>query len=153
MVAKLLGKPVQLIAVRHAGGVQRALVQRPEQDRVGLARLRQLQCQRQRSQAVAPALGTGFGARIRRALRQLPVVQARLAIVGKGGRIGLGQRQLDACDPHAVAPFVAVGDQQDLGLRGGRGVGQQPGDQFGADAGGVAQHHGDSWTGIHWASG
>ncbi|MCY1353108.1 hypothetical protein D9M68_500390 [compost metagenome] len=129
----------------HAGGVQRTLVERAEQDRIGLARLRQLQRHGQRAQAVAAAFRAGGAAYINGLAFQLPGAQARPAL-RKDRRVGLGERQLDARHLHAAAPFAAVGDQQDVGLFAGGRVGQQAGNQFGADAGGIAQHHRDSWT-------
>ncbi|VFT48495.1 Uncharacterised protein [Pseudomonas aeruginosa] len=49
-----------------------------------------------------------------------------------------------AGDAHAAAHFRFVGDQHDVRLLAHLGVGQQAGDQFRADAGRIAQDHGQS---------
>ncbi|MNO69238.1 hypothetical protein D3C76_600890 [compost metagenome] len=62
MEIQQLGEPVQLIVVGHAGHVQRSLVQRPEQYRVGGPGLGQAQGDFQGVEAVATANDTGLAA-------------------------------------------------------------------------------------------
>ena len=53
-------------------------------------------------------------------------------------------RGAPAREVHAALQFAGVGQQQDVGLRGGGGVGEQPTDQFGADACRIAEHGDDA---------
>ncbi|MCY1548695.1 hypothetical protein D9M68_848200 [compost metagenome] len=130
--------------------MQRGLVQRAEEDRVGAAGLGQFQRYRQGIQAVAAA------DRTRLAAREVALGRAAIRIEQRrvGGEIQRLQRvdaavgKLAAGDPHAVTHFRFVGDQHHVCLAAHVRLGQQSGDQFRTDAGGIAQHHGQARKGI-----
>ncbi|MNT37945.1 hypothetical protein D3C72_1741120 [compost metagenome] len=146
MEIQVLGEPVQFIAVGHAGHVQRGLVQRAEQDGIRAAGGGQAQRHLQGVQAVAAAHHAGLAARKRPFGGTAEVVEQR-DLVGEFQLVQGGHRPVGKLATgylHALAHFRLVGDQQHPGPAAHFGLGQQPGDQLRADAGGVAQDHGDS---------
>ncbi len=141
-----LGEPVQLVAVVHAGHVQRGLVQRAEEDRVGPAAAGQFEGQREGFQAVAATDGARFAAwELVPALAEPGMQQWRgVGEIQGFQRVDAPVGEFAAGDAHAAAHFRFVGDQHDVRLLAHLGVGQQAGDQFRADAGRIAQDHGQS---------
>ncbi|MNL39739.1 hypothetical protein D3C87_1620350 [compost metagenome] len=145
METQQLGEPVQLVVVRHAGHVQRGLVQRPEQDRIGGAGFGQAQGLFQSIEAVATANHTGFAAweltngvttkviEQRRVIDKLQLVQRLHTAIGK----------FSAGDAHAATHLRLVGDQDHVGLVAHFRLGEQTCDQLRTDARRVTKDHGD----------
>ncbi|MNF85511.1 hypothetical protein D3C84_679100 [compost metagenome] len=141
-----LGKPVQFVVVRHAGHVQRGLVQRPEQDRIGGPGFGQAQGLLQRVEAVATANHTGLAAReftdrlTAKVVEQWRVIDKLQRLQSLHATI----RKLGPGDAHATTHFGFVGDQDHVGLAAHVGLGEQACNQLRANARRVTEDHGDS---------
>ncbi len=142
--AEIIGEEVQLVLEIHAAFLHRLLVQRREAYGVGIAALHRVQAGGQRLARAAPGgrrhlAGGDIGLRHgfhRQEERAIPV--AGFFPVGNRFEGRGGTRHALAFLPHPeIADHHHAGDIFRIGPR------QQPGDQFGADAAGIAKGHSD----------
>jgi hypothetical protein len=142
----------QFILVGQPAQAQRMLVQRREQDGLGLAPLHRLGRQFQRLHAGGSGNGVGFGQHRSPAVHEVARQQ--------GDAAGFETQIVQAVAHHGIEPLSGnpfafrqqrrIGDQQHLGDLHIGGARQQLDRHFGTDAAGIAQQHGDAGTdGVH----
>ena len=149
--AQILGEVVQFVLMAQSAQLHRLLVQGRKADRVDIAGLRRIHALVQHLQHRTPArradladLHVGGGNAVDgNKRRQLHV--GAFAGVGQAGQRRGGH--LHACPALALLPEPGVANQHQIGLLHGFGLGQQPGNQFGANAGRVAQGQGHDGKG------